>query len=94
MTNKICCFQRVKFYLPFDLGFDFPAALYSSTLKEKQSEGKESKSDSISLQIKTYENLVEEMQRQLSYSSLVNIMSQLGDLYSQTKTTQKPYISI
>lgn len=71
-------------------GLIFPAALYSSTLKEKQSEGKESKSDSISLQIKTYENLVEEMQRQpSSYSSLVNIMSQLGDLYSANEDYPK-----
>jgi len=84
-------FSRGKTFIIFlCVIFLIPALLQAQLYEPDLTGNTEKKPDSLSLQIRTYENIVEEMQRQpSSYGSLVNIMSQLGDLYSANEDYPK-----
>ena len=84
-------FKRGVSFICFHLAvFIFPVLLHAQLAEPKLKSEKEKSPDSLSLQIRTYESIVEEMQRQpSSYGSLANIMTQLGDLYSANEDYPK-----
>ncbi|MGD9492061.1 MAG: tetratricopeptide repeat protein [Bacteroidales bacterium] len=70
--------------------FFFPLFLQAQTLEFDLRTKKVKQQDSLSLQIRTYETIIDEMQRQpSSYESLASIMTQLGDLYSANEDYPK-----
>lgn len=84
-------FKRGVSFICLQLAFFlFPVLLLAQISEPKLSSEEEKSPDSLSLQIRTYESIVEEMQRQpSSYGSLASIMTQLGDLYSANEDYPK-----